>query len=130
MKPSIDGPDNSSELRLASLIAAAGDATRLRILSLLRASTLSVREICEALDSAQPRVSHHLAILRRSGLLEVEVRGRQRFYRWPRAEGGSTAHELSRFLDRWLEREFVHEKAVESRLSSPPPRDELEDFLL
>ena len=75
MKPSIDGPDNSSELRLASLIAAAGDATRLRILSLLRASTLSVREICEALDSAQPRVSHHLAILRRSGLLEVEVRG-------------------------------------------------------
>ncbi len=40
----------------------------------------SVTEIVEAVDVAQPTVSHHLAILRDAGLVQVRHEGKQTFY--------------------------------------------------
>lgn len=130
MKPSIDGPEISSESRLASLIAAAGDATRLRILSLVLSQPRSVSEICQALHSAQPRVSHHLAILRRSGLLEVEVRGRRRFYRWPKEGTQGPVEDLAHFLREHLGAPTSDPADSEVAVRPPSPSTELEDFLL
>lgn len=45
------------------------DPTRLRIFTLLRAGEACVCEIAGALDLAENLVSHHLGVLRRSGLV-------------------------------------------------------------
>jgi DNA-binding transcriptional ArsR family regulator len=42
--------------------------------------SLSVNEIVEQLNVTQPTVSHHLAILRKAGLVEVREEGKQTFY--------------------------------------------------
>ncbi len=47
------------------------DRTRLRILSLLREGELCVGNIVRALELPQPKVSRHLSILRKAGLVSV-----------------------------------------------------------
>jgi DNA-binding transcriptional ArsR family regulator len=59
---------------------ALADETRQKIMTLCCCQQLSVNEIVEAIAVAQPTVSHHLAILRRAGLVRVERRGKQILY--------------------------------------------------
>lgn len=51
------------------------DRTRLRILSLLRDDELCVGDIVAILQVPQPKVSRHLAQLRRAGLVETRRTG-------------------------------------------------------
>jgi ArsR family transcriptional regulator, arsenate/arsenite/antimonite-responsive transcriptional repressor len=60
---------------------ALGDATRVRILHLLRGGALCVGDLVAALDVPQPTASRHLAYLRRSGLVLDERRGQWSFYK-------------------------------------------------
>jgi len=65
----------------AALFGAFADPTRLRILSLLLAQKeLCVCDLCAALREIQPKVSRHLAILRRAGLVEVRCDGKWKYY--------------------------------------------------
>ena len=57
------------------IFRALGDATRLRIVSLLRAMELSVGELVQVLDQSQPRVSRHVKILCDAGLAERRKEG-------------------------------------------------------
>jgi ArsR family transcriptional regulator len=58
------------------------DATRLRIIYfLLQADELHVRALCDLLGQSQPAVSHHLALLRVSGLIDARRQGKHNFYR-------------------------------------------------
>ncbi|KQN91329.1 ArsR family transcriptional regulator [Sphingomonas sp. Leaf67] len=50
------------------ILRAASDATRLRVLTLLRSMELSVGELAQVLDQSQPRVSRHVKILCDAGL--------------------------------------------------------------
>jgi ArsR family transcriptional regulator, arsenate/arsenite/antimonite-responsive transcriptional repressor len=59
---------------------AIADGTRQKIMSICCCSWLSVNEIVEKLDVTQPTVSHHLAILREAGLVNVREEGKQTFY--------------------------------------------------
>jgi len=59
---------------------ALADETRQKIMEMCCCQKLSVSEIVEALDVAQPTVSHHLKILKEAGLVRVERRGKQTFY--------------------------------------------------
>ena len=59
---------------------ALADETRQKIMRLCCCRELSVNEIVEALDVAQPTVSHHLKILKNAGLVHVKRRGKQVFY--------------------------------------------------
>ena len=59
---------------------ALADETRQKIMSLICCQWLSVNEIVEKLDVSQPTVSHHLAILRESGLVKLREEGKQTFY--------------------------------------------------
>jgi ArsR family transcriptional regulator len=59
---------------------ALADETRQKIMALCCCHQLSVNEIVAATDVAQPTVSHHLAILRKAGLVKVERRGQQILY--------------------------------------------------
>jgi ubiquinone/menaquinone biosynthesis C-methylase UbiE len=56
--------------RLVSMLRAAGDPTRLRLLLLLRQAELTVSELVEIVGQSQPRVSRHLKLLGEAGLVE------------------------------------------------------------
>lgn len=59
---------------------ALADETRQKIMNLVCCKWLSVNEIFEQINVSQPTVSHHLAILRASGLVNVREAGKQTFY--------------------------------------------------
>ncbi len=58
----------SSELVAA--LKAAAEPTRLRILGLLAASELNVKDLTQILGQSQPRISRHLKLLTEAGLIE------------------------------------------------------------
>ncbi len=58
-----------------NIFGALGDATRLRILALLRRMELSVGELAQVLGQSQPRVSRHVKILCDAGLAERRKEG-------------------------------------------------------
>ncbi len=62
------------------LIKILSDATRLRLLCLLRTEPLSVVELQEVMDMGQSRISSHLALLRQAGLVEDRREGKKSFY--------------------------------------------------
>lgn len=64
-----------------SALRAAGEPTRLRILSLLKQGDLAVGELAQLLGQSQPRLSHHLKALSSAGLVERLPEGSWVFYR-------------------------------------------------
>jgi ArsR family transcriptional regulator len=63
------------------LFRAFADPTRLRILSLLQEQKeICVCDLCAVLAESQPKVSRHLAMLRRVGLVDVHREGKWKFY--------------------------------------------------
>ena len=62
-------------------LRAAGEPTRLRVLSLLAGEELSVMELSRILDQSQPRVSRHLKLMTDAGLIERFPDGARVFYR-------------------------------------------------
>ena len=71
------------------------DASRRRILELLRAGERPVAVLVKELGMTQPAVSRHLRVLREAGLVEARVDAQRRIYRL-RADS-------LRELDAWLE---------------------------
>ena len=73
-----------SEQVLRELVQVFGllsDETRLRILFYLAQNgELNVSDLCDRLGQSQPAVSHHLALLRVSGLIEPRREGKHNFY--------------------------------------------------
>ena len=62
------------------LFRAFADPTRLRLLNLLLDRELCVCNLCDVLDEIQPKVSRHLAYLRRAGLVSVRRDGKWKYY--------------------------------------------------
>jgi len=66
---------------LSQVFKLLSDETRLRILLYLaQAGELHVTDLCGRLSQSQPAVSHHLALLRVSGLIEARRDGKHNFY--------------------------------------------------
>ena len=66
---------------LAQVFKLLSDETRLRILFFLAQNNeLHVTDLCNRLGQSQPAVSHHLALLRVSGLIESRREGKHNFY--------------------------------------------------
>ena len=68
---------STSSVEFAKALA---DPTRQEIMSLICCQELSVSDIVDAVGVSQPTVSHHLAILREAGLVNVRSEGKQTFY--------------------------------------------------
>ena len=62
------------------MFRAFSDRTRLRILCLLRKKEFCVGDIVEVLEVPQPRISRHLAYLRKAGLVTVRKAGLWSYY--------------------------------------------------
>lgn len=59
-----------------------GDQSRLKILlALCQEGELHVSALCQLLQQTQPAVSHHLTLLRMSGLVGYRRQGKNNFYR-------------------------------------------------
>jgi ArsR family transcriptional regulator len=59
---------------------AIADSTRQQIMKLCCCEWISVADLTEQMKVSQPTVSHHLAILREAGLVDLRSEGRQTFY--------------------------------------------------
>lgn len=75
MKPS------SKTYDLALLFAALADRTRLRLLNLMNGKEVCVCYFVEILGQSQPKVSRHLAYLRRAGVVAARREGKWMHYR-------------------------------------------------
>jgi ArsR family transcriptional regulator len=66
---------------LARLFAALADPTRLRLLNLMRGREVCVCYFVEILKLSQPKISRHLAYLRRAGIVSARREGKWMHYR-------------------------------------------------
>ena len=81
------------------IFRALADATRLRILQLVRRMELSVGELAQVLGQSQPRVSRHVKILSDAGLLERRKEGSWVFVALGRADAVAP---VAAALDGWV----------------------------
>jgi ubiquinone/menaquinone biosynthesis C-methylase UbiE/DNA-binding transcriptional ArsR family regulator len=65
---------------LVTVLKAAGEGTRLRLLALLADGEHSVKDLTEILKQSQPRVSRHLKLLADAGLIERNAEGAWAYY--------------------------------------------------
>ena len=66
---------------LALLFAALADRTRLRLLNLMSGHEVCVCYFVEILGQSQPKISRHLAYLRRAGVIAARREGKWMHYR-------------------------------------------------
>jgi len=66
---------------LAPLFAALADPTRLRLLNLISGREVCVCYLVEILRQGQPKISRHLAYLRRAGVVAARREGKWMHYR-------------------------------------------------
>jgi DNA-binding transcriptional ArsR family regulator len=108
----------------AALLAAVADPVRIEIMANL-GEALTVGQLCARLEMAQPRISHHLSVLREVGLIVAEVRGRQRPHRWAPAPLGSDARRVQDLLRSWFACDQLRPQLEKAAAGSS-----IEDFLL
>lgn len=84
---------------LALFYAALSDPTRLRLLSLMRDREVCVCYLQEVLQTNQPKISRHLAYLKRAGLVVARRDGKWAHYRLNKLEG-----DLNKILSQTLAR--------------------------
>ncbi len=63
-----------------TVFRAFADENRIRLLNLLLEGEVCVCDLCAALDMPQPKISRHLAYLRRAGLVSVRQEGKWKHY--------------------------------------------------
>ena len=60
-----------AEFNMEQFFQALGDNTRLRLLNLVREQEVCVCYFVEILDAPQPKISRHLAYLRKAGIVSA-----------------------------------------------------------
>src|SRR5487761_950525 len=89
--PSMEKPKDKT-FPLDLLFRALADRTRLRLLNLIADKEICVCYFVEILRISQPKISRHLAYLRRAGIVAARRQGRWMHYRLlePRDAGAAT----------------------------------------
>jgi DNA-binding transcriptional ArsR family regulator len=85
-----------------AVFRALADATRRRILHLVKDRRLSVGDIAKCFEVSRPAISKHLRVLRDVGLVATESRGRVNTYTFddrPLCAVWSWLHQASRRID-------------------------------
>jgi ubiquinone/menaquinone biosynthesis C-methylase UbiE/DNA-binding transcriptional ArsR family regulator len=85
---------------LVLALKAAAESTRLRILLLLAAGELNVKDLTQILGQSQPRISRHLKLLAEAGLIERFREGSWVYFHVSdRSEGGKLVRRLLETVD-------------------------------
>ena len=83
---------HSKPFDVVRLLAALADPTRLRLLNLMDGREVCVCYFVEILKQGQPKISRHLAYLRRAGIVEARREGKWMHYRIERpADAGAAS---------------------------------------
>ena len=83
---------------LALLFAALADRTRLRLLNLMNGREVCVCYFVEILAQSQPKISRHLAYLRRAGIVTARRQGKWMHYKIAVPKHAGAAQILSQTL--------------------------------
>lgn len=107
-------------------LRAIGDPVRRDILGMLRDGPLTAGAIAARFAISRPAVSRHLRVLRESGLVVAEARGRERVYRLDVGPLAELDAWLARFRGGWGARfdalaTEVHRTRRERRAAAPSP---------
>src|SRR5205807_1608271 len=84
---------------LEKLFRALADSTRLRLLNLMNGREVCVCYFVEILKTSQPKISRHLAYLRRAGVVAARRDGKWMHYRIVRPTDAQQARVLDCALD-------------------------------
>ena len=85
------GMGRTTKFDLVTLFAALADPTRLRLLNLMNGREVCVCYFVEILKQGQPKISRHLAYLRRAGIVEARRDGKWMHYRIERPDDTKAA---------------------------------------
>jgi ArsR family transcriptional regulator, arsenate/arsenite/antimonite-responsive transcriptional repressor len=88
----------------AFLFKTLADPTRLRLLNLLADGETCVCELTDTLRVVQPKVSRHLAHLKRAGLVDTRRDGKWMHYRWSQ-QGDPLVRHVFGGLRQWMEKD-------------------------
>lgn len=95
-----DPRDTMSSSDLVTVLKAVAEPTRLRILVLLQASELNVKDLMQILRQSQPRLSRHLKLMHEAGLLDRFREGSWVYFRLSaNARVGALAQFLTGLID-------------------------------
>src|SRR5208337_1751582 len=89
----------AKSFNLARLFAALSDPTRLRLLNLMDGREVCVCYFVEILRQSQPKISRHLAYLRRAGIVSARREGKWMHYRMEPPKDTAMATVLGATLD-------------------------------
>jgi ArsR family transcriptional regulator, arsenate/arsenite/antimonite-responsive transcriptional repressor len=109
---------------MEALFKALADRTRLRLLNLMRSDEICVCFFVEVLKTNQPKISRHLAYLRRAGVVAARREGKWMHYRI--AEPADThAANVMREVMEWLaqdeEMQLDRERLIKACCAPQPP---------
>lgn len=87
-------PEQREFDRVSDTFQLISDSTRLKILWLLCHSEECVINIAAAIDMSSPAVSHHLRVLKQSGLLYSRREGKEAYYTLADTEEAELVHKI------------------------------------
>ena len=87
-------PNQDDCAQVAEVFKQISDSSRLRILWLLCHCEECVSNIAAAMDMSDPAVSHHLKLLRKSGLIESRRDGKEVYYKLADTEQAQLVHHV------------------------------------
>jgi ArsR family transcriptional regulator len=113
----------SQSARLAGLFAALADTTRLRLMNLMAGREVCVCYFVEILGQSQPKISRHLAYLRRAGIVAARREGKWMHYRIARPADEAAASVLTAVLSSFAaDRQMQADRARLDRACCAPQR--------
>ncbi|MGG0657505.1 metalloregulator ArsR/SmtB family transcription factor [Rummeliibacillus pycnus] len=86
---------------------ALGDATRRKILILLKQGNKTQKELVEAFDISQPAIKKHLNILLEEGIISESLNGKYRIYSLNLNVLQITYHEMLQYIGELLDDQLV-----------------------
>ena len=108
---------------LVPLFAALADRTRLRLLNLIAGREVCVCYLVEILRQGQPKISRHLAYLRKAGVVAARREGKWMHYRVERPHDAAAASILDAVFESFQsDREMQSDLARLSRACCEPER--------
>jgi ArsR family transcriptional regulator len=92
---------SNQKYKMEALFSALADRTRLRLLNLIRGDEVCVCFFVEILKTNQPKISRHLAYLRKAGVVAARREGKWMHYSIAEPDDPHAAHVLREVME-WL----------------------------
>lgn len=87
-------PDEDAALDASELFTQLSSSTRIRLLCILAIEEMCVCELADMLKMSQPAISHHLRLLRQSGVVKYKKSGKRVIYYITDTQAGALARSI------------------------------------